>query len=63
MIKDEISKLFGIPVFDKPYEFYFNELNVAGKITAKSTVDLCIVLIKAVEELERRETPKPRKDK
>lgn len=55
MIKDEISQLFGIPVFDKPYSSYFNDLNVSGKITAKTTIDLVIVLIKAIEELERKE--------
>lgn len=56
MIKDEISQLFGIPVFDKPYSAYFNELNVSGKITARSTIDLCIVIIKAIESLERKES-------
>ena len=53
MIKNRIEAIFGYPRFNNTWETYFSDLNQAGKITAKSTLDIFTALIFEVEALEK----------
>lgn len=52
MIKNKIEAIFSYPKFTTPWGTYFSDLNEAGKITAKSTLDMVIVILETLEQQE-----------
>lgn len=57
-IRKQVEELFNLPMGYMHYPQYFNALNEAGKITARSMLDLILILIQAMEEMEKQ-LPKP----
>lgn len=50
--KELVGDLFGAPVQNMTYPHYLQYMNEQGKITARSIMDLCSVLLTKIEEYE-----------
>lgn len=51
-IRRKIEDLFGLPAMNMNWAYYMAQLNEAGKITAKSTLDMIIVILTSIESME-----------
>jgi len=52
IIRDKVSKYFGRPINTSSWGYYFNNLNSQGKITAKATLDLLVLIFEHLDESE-----------
>lgn len=53
-LRQLVSQLFGLPAMNMPWSLYISTLNEAGKLTARSIMDIMVVLLTIVEEYEER---------
>ena len=51
-IRDKVSKYFGRPINTGSWQYYFDALNAQGKITARATVDLLVLVFEHLDETE-----------
>ena len=54
MIRQRVEVLFGLPTMKMPWSLYLAQLNEAGKLTARSFMDMMIVVLETIEELESK---------
>ena len=55
MIRQKIEELFSLPTMKMPWSLYLAQLNEAGKLTARSFMDMMTVVLEAIEELEKNQ--------
>jgi hypothetical protein len=53
-LRQRIEQLFGLPAMKMPWTLYLAQLNEAGKLTARSTMDILTVVLTSLEELEEK---------
>lgn len=53
-LRNRIEQLFGLPAMKMPWTLYLAQLNEAGKLTARSTMDILTVVLTSMEELEEK---------
>ncbi|MBZ5529723.1 MAG: hypothetical protein LAN71_17740 [Acidobacteriia bacterium] len=53
-LRNKISLLFGLPAMKMPWSLYLAQLNEAGKLTARSTMDILTVVLTSMEEQEEK---------
>jgi len=53
-IRNKIEQLFGLPAMKMSWSLYLAQLNEAGKLTARSTMDMMTVILEVVEEQEEK---------
>ena len=51
-LRQKIEQLFGLPAMKMPWSLYIGQLNEAGKLTARSIMDIMIVVLTSLEEQE-----------
>jgi len=54
-LRDTISNIFMAPIGDMSFVRYLNYVNESGKISARSLLDLCMVMLTYIEEQEKRQ--------
>jgi hypothetical protein len=54
-LRQKIEQLFGLPAMKMPWGLYLGQLNEAGKLTARSMMEILTVLLTVVEGMEREE--------
>jgi hypothetical protein len=53
-LRQHIEQLFGLPAMKMPWTLYLAQLNEAGKLTARSTMDILTVVLTSMEEMEEK---------
>ena len=53
-IRQLVEQLFGLPAMKMPWTLYLAQLNEAGKLTARSTMDMMTVILEVLEEQEEK---------
>lgn len=51
-IRHKIEQLFGYPAMKMPWSLYIAQLNEAGKLTARSIMDIMTVVLEVLEQQE-----------
>lgn len=51
-LRQKVEQLFGLPAMKMPWSLYIGQLNEAGKLTARSIMDIMIVVLTSLEEQE-----------
>ena len=51
-IRQKIEQLFGLPAMKMPWSLYLAQLNEAGKLTARSNMDMMTVILEVLEVME-----------
>ncbi len=52
-IRQRVEQLFGLPAMKMPWSLYLAQLNEAGKMTARSIMDIMTVVLASMEEMEK----------
>ena len=52
-LRNKIEQLFGLPAMKMPWSLYIGQLNEAGKLTARSIMDIMTVVLTSLEEQEQ----------
>ena len=53
-IRQLVEQLFGLPAMKMPWNLYLAQLNEAGKLTARSNMDMMTVILEVMEEQEEK---------
>lgn len=53
-IRERVETLFGLPAMKMPWSLYIAQLNEAGKLTARSIMDIMTVVLTSLEEQEQK---------
>jgi hypothetical protein len=53
-LRNKIEELFGLPAMKMPWTLYLAQLNEAGKLTARSIMDIMTVVLGVLEEQEEK---------
>jgi len=51
-IRERVEQLFGLPAMKMPWSLYLAQLNEAGKLTARSIMDIMTIVLTSMEEQE-----------
>jgi len=51
-LRQKIEQLFGFPAMKMPWTLYLAQLNEAGKLTARSNMDMMTVILEVLEVME-----------
>lgn len=49
-LRQRVEQLFGLPAMNMPWTLYIAQLNEAGKITARSIIDVLSIALTVIEE-------------
>jgi len=55
MIRNKVGEYFGVPMGEVKTPIYMANMNEAGKITARSLLDLMTIIIEDIDELQNKE--------
>jgi len=55
MVKNKISEYFGIPMGETRTDLYLASMNESGKITARSILELIMIIVDEIDELQNKE--------
>jgi hypothetical protein len=53
-VRDKMQQLFGYSPMKMPWGLYLANLNEAGKITGRSTLEILTVILDSIEEIEKK---------
>jgi hypothetical protein len=53
-LRQRIEQLFGLPAMKMPWTLYLAQLNEAGKLTARSIMDIMTVVLGVLEDQEEK---------
>lgn len=52
-LRKQVEQLFGLPAMKMPWSLYLAQLNEAGKLTARSIMDILTIVLTTLEEHEK----------
>ena len=52
-LRQRVEQLFGLPAMKMPWSLYIAQLNEAGKLTARSIMDIMTIVLTSLEEQEQ----------
>ena len=53
-VRDVISNVFQAPMANMSFVHYFNYINETGKLTPRSLMEVCVVILTFLEEQEKK---------
>ncbi len=58
-LREKVSAYFGVPMGATSYRLFLASMNVTGKITARSTLELLTIAFEKIEEMEKTKENAP----